>query len=161
MLLFTIGYEGLDQRQFLAHLIHYGVDMVADVRKFPISRKKGFSKSALTESLHEKNIEYVNIRELGTPKEIREELYASGDYNRFFFATAAFISASFRLVKNTRLTLLGLTIPREVPFCFWASLKALTDGKTVFSFRSHAHRSSHDFIAGITSPSSIVSGIIS
>lgn len=84
MLLFTIGYEGLDQRQFLAHLLHHGVDMVADVRKLPISRKKGFSKSALTETLHGENIEYVNIRELGAPKEIREELYASGDYQRFF-----------------------------------------------------------------------------
>lgn len=84
MLLFTIGYEGLDRRQFLAHLIHNGVDVVADVRKLPISRKKGFSKSALTETLHEKNIEYLNIRELGAPKEIRDELYASGDYQQFF-----------------------------------------------------------------------------
>jgi uncharacterized protein (DUF488 family) len=84
MLLFTIGYEGLDQRQFLAHLAHYGVDVVADVRKLPISRKKGFSKTALTETLQEKSIEYVNVRELGAPKEIREELYASGDYKRFF-----------------------------------------------------------------------------
>lgn len=84
MLLFTIGYEGLDQRQFLAHLAHHGVNVVADVRKVPISRKKGFSKSALTETLQGKSIEYINIQELGAPKEIRDELYASGDYNRFF-----------------------------------------------------------------------------
>lgn len=84
MLLFTIGYEGLDSKQFLAHLNHYKVDVVADVRKLPISRKKGFSKSALTENLHGENIEYLNIRELGAPKEIRDELYTSGDYQRFF-----------------------------------------------------------------------------
>ena len=84
MLLLTIGYEGLDQRQFLSYLLQYNVDVVADVRKLPISRKKGFSKSALTETLQEKNIDYLNVRELGAPKEIREELYASGDYKRFF-----------------------------------------------------------------------------
>ena len=84
MYLFTIGYEGLDQRQFLAHLANYGVEVVADVRKLPLSRKKGFSKSALNEMLHRKHIEYMNIRELGAPKEIRDELYASGDYKQFF-----------------------------------------------------------------------------
>lgn len=84
MFLFTIGYEGLDQRQFISYLLNHGVDVVADVRKLPLSRKKGFSKSALTETLHEKSIEYLNVRELGAPKEIRAELYASGDYPRFF-----------------------------------------------------------------------------
>ena len=39
MALFTMGYEGLDGRLFLANLFHYGVDVVADIRKLPISRK--------------------------------------------------------------------------------------------------------------------------
>ena len=43
--LFTIGYEGLDQRQFIAHLVHNKISVVADVRHLPLSRKKGFSKS--------------------------------------------------------------------------------------------------------------------
>ncbi len=38
--LFTIGYEGLDQGQFLSLLVHHSVDVVADVRKLPASRKK-------------------------------------------------------------------------------------------------------------------------
>jgi uncharacterized protein (DUF488 family) len=84
MILFTLGYEGLDQRQFIAHLTHHGVDVVADIRKLPISRKKGFSKSALMETLCTKNIDYLNFRELGAPKEIRDELYKSGNYDRFF-----------------------------------------------------------------------------
>jgi uncharacterized protein (DUF488 family) len=84
MILFTIGYEGLDQRQFLAHLTINGVDVVADIRKLPISRKKGFSKSALMETLCKKSINYLNFRELGAPKELRDELYKSGNYDRFF-----------------------------------------------------------------------------
>ena len=46
MILFTIGYEKFDQRQFIAHLSNHGVEVVADIRKLPASRKKGFSKTA-------------------------------------------------------------------------------------------------------------------
>jgi uncharacterized protein (DUF488 family) len=34
--------------------------------------------------LNGENIEYQNFQELGAPKEIRAELYQSGNYNRFF-----------------------------------------------------------------------------
>lgn len=84
MTLYTIGYEGLDNKRFLSHLVHYGVDVVADIRKLPVSRKKGFSKTALKETLNQRNIEYLNFQGLGAPKEIRDELYKSGNYNRFF-----------------------------------------------------------------------------
>lgn len=84
MILYTIGYEGLNQRQFMAHLTHHSVDVVADIRKLPVSRKKGFSKSALKEMLNSGDIEYLNFQDLGAPKEIREELYQSGNYDRFF-----------------------------------------------------------------------------
>lgn len=84
MALYTMGYEGLDGRQFLASLLHHDVDVVADIRKLPISRKKGFSKTALKEMLNDKNIEYLNFQGLGAPKDIRDELYQSGDYSQFF-----------------------------------------------------------------------------
>lgn len=84
MTLYTIGYEGLDKRQFIAHLTGHGVDVVADVRKLPLSRKKGFSKTALKEMLNEDNIEYLNFRDLGAPKELRDELYKTWNYGRFF-----------------------------------------------------------------------------
>lgn len=84
MILYTIGYEGLDLKQFKAHLACHGVDVVADVRRLPVSRKKGFSKTSLGETLRGQDIEYRNFQELGAPKTIREELYQSGDYDRFF-----------------------------------------------------------------------------
>jgi uncharacterized protein (DUF488 family) len=84
MVLYTIGYEGLDSGRFIKNLVHNGIDMVVDVRKLPLSRKKGFSKTALKEMLNGDNIEYQNFQGLGAPKEIRDELYQSGNYSRFF-----------------------------------------------------------------------------
>jgi uncharacterized protein (DUF488 family) len=84
MNLFTIGYEGLDQRQFMAHLAHNKISVVADVRHLPLSRKKGFSKSSLAEMLNENDIEYISLRDLGTSKEMRNTLYATKNYAAFF-----------------------------------------------------------------------------
>jgi uncharacterized protein (DUF488 family) len=84
MILFTIGYEKLDQKQFMTHLSYHGVDVVADIRKLPVSRKKGFSKTALRETLNCKGIDYLNYQALGAPKELRDELSKSGNYDRFF-----------------------------------------------------------------------------
>jgi uncharacterized protein (DUF488 family) len=84
MILFTIGYEKLDPEQFIAHLNYHGIDMVADIRKLPVSRKKGFSKTALQETLKHNRIDYSNFQELGASKELRNELFKTGNYNRFF-----------------------------------------------------------------------------
>lgn len=84
MILFTIGYEGLDQDQFIKYLNLHNVDVVADVRQLPASRKKGFSKTTLQEALNKNRIEYLNFRELGAPKPLRDELHQSGNYKRFF-----------------------------------------------------------------------------
>lgn len=82
--IYTIGYEGLSQKAFLAWLHRYDIDMIADVRHLPLSRKRGFSKNSLNEFLAQNNIEYLSFRELGAPKEMRSELLASGNYKNFF-----------------------------------------------------------------------------
>jgi uncharacterized protein (DUF488 family) len=84
MILFTIGYEKLDQKQFMTQLSNHGVDVVADIRKLPVSRKKGFSKTALGETLNCEGIDHLNYQALGAPKELRDELYKSGNYDSFF-----------------------------------------------------------------------------
>jgi len=65
--LYTIGYEGADVDRVLAALKNAGVAAVADVRAVVSSRKRGFSKSALRESLEAAGIEYRHFRDLGTP----------------------------------------------------------------------------------------------
>jgi uncharacterized protein (DUF488 family) len=63
-----IGYEGLDLEQFVARLLENRIDVLVDVRLTPISRKRGFSKTALGEAVSTAGVEYVHLPELGNPK---------------------------------------------------------------------------------------------
>jgi uncharacterized protein (DUF488 family) len=67
----SAGYEGRDIDSFVASLLGSRIDVVADVRLTPISRKKGFSKTRLGQALAEAGIEYTHLRGLGNPKENR------------------------------------------------------------------------------------------
>ena len=69
---FTIGYEGADADRFLATLKEAGVATLADVRAVALSRKRGFSKSALRDALAGQGIGYQHFITLGTPKEGRQ-----------------------------------------------------------------------------------------
>ena len=72
MKIFTIGYEGVTQAEFLAALEGAGVARVIDVRALPLSRRPGFSKTPLKNALAEVGIDYVHLKALGTPPEGRE-----------------------------------------------------------------------------------------
>lgn len=67
-----VGYEGTDVEAFLQGLVTWDVKVLVDVRLNAISRKKGFSKRALTENLSGVGIEYLHLPALGNPKENRE-----------------------------------------------------------------------------------------
>ena len=71
MRIFTIGYEGATQGEFLAALEDAGVKRVIDVRAVPNSRRPGFSKTPLRNALAEAGIDYVHLRALGTPADGR------------------------------------------------------------------------------------------
>jgi uncharacterized protein (DUF488 family) len=71
MKIFTIGYEGTTVPEFIAALNEGGVERVIDVRALPLSRRPGFSKSALRGALEEAGIEYVHLKALGTPADGR------------------------------------------------------------------------------------------
>jgi len=80
----TIGYEGLTPDRFICLLKEQNVNAVSDVRLTPLSRKKGFSKGALSTMLAENGIDYIPFKELGAPKDLRTDLYESNDYDSFF-----------------------------------------------------------------------------
>ena len=48
-----------------------------------MSRKKGFSKTALSGSLAANGIEYWHFRKLGSPKDLRKKYYIDGDFDDF------------------------------------------------------------------------------
>ena len=70
--LFTIGYEGKTQAEFLDELRAAGVELVIDVRAVAASRRPGFSKTALAGGLRERGIDYLHLRPLGTPADGRQ-----------------------------------------------------------------------------------------
>jgi uncharacterized protein (DUF488 family) len=65
--LYTIGYEGRTLADFLAALKKSKVECIVDVRELPLSRRKGFSKTALGEALSGVGIEYIHLRAAGNP----------------------------------------------------------------------------------------------
>jgi uncharacterized protein (DUF488 family) len=75
--IFTTGYEGRSVREFVGTLKAAGIARVVDVRELPLSRKRGFSKTALGNALRKAGIEYDHRRELGNPKRYRD-LYKAG-----------------------------------------------------------------------------------
>ncbi|RSN08682.1 hypothetical protein DMB42_19995 [Nonomuraea sp. WAC 01424] len=67
--LIGMGYEGVeDIASFLRRVQAYNVSTIVDVRLNPISRKRGFSKTALGNALADAGVAYVHARELGNPK---------------------------------------------------------------------------------------------
>ena len=83
--IFTLGYEKRSIEEFLALLCKHKIDMVIDVRRNPVSRKKGFSKSALGTRIDEAGIGYVHVGEWGCPKSLHQDLREGRvDYPEFF-----------------------------------------------------------------------------
>ena len=118
----TIGYEGASLENFIATLKGARVDTLIDVREIALSRKKGFSKSALSEAMAEHGIRYVHLRGLGDPKEGRDAARA-GDIARFLrifkqhmrSATArAELNTATSLAQNARICLMCFEADHEL-----------------------------------------------
>jgi len=88
MTIYTVGYEGLALEEFLRRLRRAQVQLVVDVRDMALSRKRGFSKTALAAALGEAGVGYLHMRSLGCPKPIRDRYRANGDWKAY---TAAFM----------------------------------------------------------------------
>jgi len=69
--IFTIGYEQATQAAVLSALREARVEVVADIRYLPLSRRPGFSKSPLRAAVEEAGMAYRHFRHVGTPPEGR------------------------------------------------------------------------------------------
>ena len=63
--LFTLGYESLTIEAFITGLQAAQVKTVLDVRELPLSRKKGFAKSAFCAALSAHDVAYLHGPALG------------------------------------------------------------------------------------------------
>jgi len=82
--LFTIGYEGISVEEYINKLIKNNIKVLCDVRKNPLSRKYGFSKSILLDLVSKFGIKYVHIPELGIESDNRKNLKTVKDYADLF-----------------------------------------------------------------------------
>jgi uncharacterized protein (DUF488 family) len=103
----TIGYEGASLTEFLATLKAAGVQLLLDIRELPISRRKGFSKSALSAALTDAGIKYSHEHALGSPREIRYRLREDGDLARFFSDFREYLATQRTLLDTLARTATG------------------------------------------------------
>jgi uncharacterized protein (DUF488 family) len=103
----TIGYEGVTLADFLKTLKAAGVDHLLDIRELPISRRKGFSKTALCAALADEGIDYTHERALGSPREIRNRLREDGDLASFFSDFREYLATQRALLDTLARTLSG------------------------------------------------------
>jgi uncharacterized protein (DUF488 family) len=96
----TIGYEGAAVDDFLRTLKRAHVTLLLDVRELPLSRRKGYSKTALTSALARAGIGYRHERALGSPKAVRHQLRADGDYKRYFRDFREYLSSQRKLLDT-------------------------------------------------------------
>ncbi len=81
--IFTIGYEGLSIDAFLSLLSQHKIDTVIDIRELPLSRKPGFSKTALALASTAQGHNYVHMAKLGCPKQVRDQYRADSNWMRY------------------------------------------------------------------------------
>ncbi|MDE3001311.1 MAG: DUF488 family protein [Gemmatimonadota bacterium] len=82
--LFTIGYEGRTLESYLNLLIREGATLLCDVRRNAISRKYGFSKTALERSCAGVGIRYEHLPDLGIESSLRRGLKSEADFKNLF-----------------------------------------------------------------------------
>lgn len=80
----TIGYEGKTLERYLNQLLQDSVTLLCDVRRNPLSRKYGFSKSTLKNACENVGIRYEHLPQLGIASEERRELNTQADYDALF-----------------------------------------------------------------------------
>jgi uncharacterized protein (DUF488 family) len=100
--LLTAGYEGRTPDELASLLRQAGVTKVVDVRQLPLSRKPGFSKSALATYLSSLGIEYAGFPKLGTPPDIRNRYKKSGDFAQLKRDYLAYLGSQEPAVEELR-----------------------------------------------------------
>jgi len=106
----TIGYEGAVLEDFLRTLKRSQVTLLLDVREIALSRRKGFSKTALGEALAASGIGYRHERSLGSPKEVRHQLRVDGDYRRYFRDFREYLATQRTLLNSLAKELCGAVV---------------------------------------------------
>lgn len=106
---FTIGYQESTLDAVRETLAAAGVRLLADVRAVTASRRPGFSKRQLQAGLAAGGIDYLHLRDLGTPAEGRLAARTGRyeDLRRIYEKHLATPAAQAELEELVRLAALG------------------------------------------------------
>jgi uncharacterized protein (DUF488 family) len=109
--IYTIGHSTRALEELVALLREHGVRRLADIRRFPGSRRyPHFSRDALQQSLPERGIEYVHIPELGGRRKPAGDSPNAGLRNEQFRAYADHMASDeFRHAVDRLLAFEGRT----------------------------------------------------
>ena len=100
MKLMTVGYQGLQPKQFFDALLSNKVQTIVDLREYPISRKPGFSKSALESAAKKYNLSYVHLQALGSPRRIRHDYRDDENWDRFSRRFLAYLDTQEKTMRQ-------------------------------------------------------------
>ncbi len=117
---YTIGYEGLTIEVFIASLCVQRIAHLVDIREVALSRKRGFSKTALSEHLERAGIRYSHVRALGCPKQIRDQYRVDGNWDRYSRAFATYLESQTAALRELIRT---MKVERCSLMCFEADYK--------------------------------------
>ncbi len=134
---FTIGYEGSSFEGYLNRLIKHGVTTLVDVRRNPLSRKYGFSKKTLSNTVAKLGIEYVHMPELGIASEQRQDIKTATDYKRLFDRYER-IELKQNAITLDRLREIANTHKRVAITCFEADACMCHRGRVAQALSCHA-----------------------
>jgi uncharacterized protein (DUF488 family) len=111
--IFTIGYEAKTLSGLSNLLKKAAVEVVVDVRFLPLSRKPGFSKRAFAGFLTRRGFEYISLRNLGTPPDIRRQYKLDNNfevlisrYQEYLFNNKESLKELYSLASTRRCCLL-------------------------------------------------------
>src|SRR5665213_1248152 len=72
--IWTIGHSTRPMEEFISMLNSFDIELVADIRSFPGSRKfPQYNKEALSVSLPQNNINYVHLKNLGGRRKVKPD----------------------------------------------------------------------------------------
>jgi uncharacterized protein (DUF488 family) len=100
MLLTTLGYEGSDVQTFFDVLQKNNIQVIVDIRELPISRKPGFSKTALSNHAKSCGIKYMHLGELGSPRNIRHAYRDDYNWEKFSSRYLEYLNTQDESIKR-------------------------------------------------------------
>jgi len=162
--IWTIGHSTRSIDEFTALLKSFQIEVVADIRSLPGSRRfPHFNKEALQVSLPENNIQYIHLKELGGRRKVRPGSVNTGWHLDAFRGYAdymesdAFISAIKELENYASEKRIAYMCSEDV---WWRCHRSLVsdylkvNGWTVIHIMDTGKSQEHPY----TSPAKVVNG---